>query len=121
MSALERFTSCVTVQYRTEINLREEHSRQEDIMERPATWKVVTLGAALAGLSVAGAGAAQADSGITGNAPASVTAAGDLNAPLDPFHFTPFIPTPGNIFHSPFKIINSPFNCITSPWKCVPW
>jgi hypothetical protein len=39
-------------------------------MERPATWKVVTLGAAaLTGLSVAGA--AQADSGSPGSGPVS--------------------------------------------------
>ena len=54
-------------------------------MERPATWKVVTVGVALAGFSVAGAGAAQADSGSPGTAPASVGAASDLNAPLEPF------------------------------------
>jgi len=64
-------------------------------MERPATWKVVTVGVALTGLSAAGAGAAQADSGVAGTAPASVSAASDLHAPLDPFHFTPWIPTPG--------------------------
>lgn len=51
-------------------------------MERPASWKVLTLGAALTGLSVAGAGAAQADSGSSGTAPASVSAATDLNVPL---------------------------------------
>ena len=44
-------------------------------MERPASWKVVTLGAALTGLSVAGAGAAQADSGSPGSGPASVSPA----------------------------------------------
>ena len=37
-------------------------------MERPATWKVVTLGAAaLTGLSVIGADAAQTDSGSPGS------------------------------------------------------
>jgi hypothetical protein len=67
-------------------------------MERPATWKVVTVGVALTGLSAAGAGAAQADSGVAGTAPASVSAASDLHAPLVPFNFTPWIPTPGNGF-----------------------
>jgi hypothetical protein len=51
-------------------------------MERPASWKVLTLGAALTGLSVTGADVAQADSGSAGTAPASVTLATDLNAPL---------------------------------------
>ena len=44
-------------------------------MERPASWKVLTLGAALTGLSVAGAGAAQGDTGSPDTAPASVSAA----------------------------------------------
>ena len=51
-------------------------------MDKPASWTLLTLGAALTGLSVAGAGAAQADSGSLGGAPASVSAATDLNAPL---------------------------------------
>jgi hypothetical protein len=51
-------------------------------VERPASWKVLTVGAALTGLSVAGTGAAQADSGPSDAAPASVSAATDLNAPL---------------------------------------
>jgi hypothetical protein len=50
-------------------------------MERPASWKVLTLGAALTGLSVAGAQAAEADTGSAGTAPESVSAT-DLNAPL---------------------------------------
>ena len=58
-------------------------------MERPATWKVVTVGVALAGFSVAGAGAAQADDGSLNTAPASMGAAGDLNAPLKPIHIDP--------------------------------
>jgi hypothetical protein len=89
-------------------------------MERPTTWKVVTVGVALAGFSVAGAGAAQADNGSPGTAPASVGAAGDLHAPLDPFDFTPWVPTPGKWIPSPGKWIPSPGKCITSPWKCVP-
>ena len=44
-------------------------------MERPASWKVLTLGAALTGLSVAGAGAAQGDTGSPDTAAASVSAA----------------------------------------------
>jgi hypothetical protein len=32
-------------------------------MQRPATWKILTIGAALTGLSLAGAGTAFADSG----------------------------------------------------------
>ena len=36
-------------------------------MERPAAWKVVTLGAALTGLSAAGVGVAQTDSGSPGS------------------------------------------------------
>ena len=49
-------------------------------MERPATWKVVTLGATLTGLSVAGA-AAQADSGTPGSDPAYVSPAPLFNEP----------------------------------------
>ena len=44
-------------------------------MERPATWKVVTLGAALTGLSVAGVGAAQVDTGTPGSGPVYVSPA----------------------------------------------
>jgi hypothetical protein len=44
-------------------------------MERPASWKVLTLGAALTGLSVAGADAAQSDTGSPDTAPASVSPA----------------------------------------------
>ena len=44
-------------------------------MERPAGWKVLTLGAALTGLSVAGAGAAQGDTRSPDTTPASVSAA----------------------------------------------
>lgn len=90
-------------------------------MERPATWKVVTVGVALAGLSVAGAGAAQAEPESAGTAPASVGAVNDLNAPLRPFHFTPWIPTPnpGKWIGSPGKWIPSPGKCWKSPWKCV--
>ena len=52
-------------------------------MERPASWKVLTLGAALAGIGVAGAGAdaAPADSGSPGTAPASVSPAPLFNEP----------------------------------------
>jgi hypothetical protein len=60
-----------------------EHETEGSIMERPVSWKVLTLGAALTGLSVAGAQAAQADTGSAGTAPAApVSAATDLNAPL---------------------------------------
>lgn len=94
-------------------------------MERPATWKVVTLGAALTGLSAAGAGAAQADSGSTGIAPASVNAASGFNAPLHPVDFTPWVPSPGHVFgspwKSPWKAVGSPWKCVKSPWKCVPF
>ena len=44
-------------------------------MERPASWKILTLGAALTGLSVAGAGAAQSDTGSADFTPESVSAA----------------------------------------------
>ena len=44
-------------------------------MERPASWKILTLGAALTGLSVAGAGAAQSDTGSPDFTPESVSAA----------------------------------------------
>ena len=44
-------------------------------MERPAGWKILTLGAALTGLGVAGAGAAQGDTGSPDTTPASVSAA----------------------------------------------
>ena len=50
-------------------------------MERPASWKVLTLGAALTGLSVAGAGAAQGDTGSPDTTPASVSAAPLFNEP----------------------------------------
>jgi hypothetical protein len=40
-------------------------------MERPATWKVVTLGAALTGLSAAGVGVALTESGSPGSGPVS--------------------------------------------------
>lgn len=51
-------------------------------MERPATWKVVTVGAALTGLSVLGAGAANAATGPAPAAPASVTAGTAVDVPL---------------------------------------
>lgn len=86
-------------------------------VERPATWKVVTVGAALTGLSVTGAGAAQADNGATVPAPASVSAA-DLNAPLRP-HGTPHW-SPWRPHWTPWKVVNSPWKCVDSPWKCVP-
>jgi hypothetical protein len=96
-------------------------------MERPATWKVVTVGVALAGFSVASAGAAQADRGSPETAPTSVGAANDLNAPLDPIGFTPWIPTPGKWIPTPGKWIPTPGNwiptpgkCLKTPWKCVP-
>jgi hypothetical protein len=44
-------------------------------MERPSSWKILTLGAALTGLSVTGAGAAQSDTGSSDITPASVSAA----------------------------------------------
>ena len=44
-------------------------------MDRSASWKVLTLGAALTGLSVAGAGVAQGDTGSPDTTPASVSAA----------------------------------------------
>ncbi len=46
-------------------------------MERPVSWKVLRLGAALAGIGVAGAGAdaAPADSGSPGSGPAYVSPA----------------------------------------------
>ena len=50
-------------------------------MERPASWKVVTLGVALTGLSVAGAGAAQAASKSPDSGPASVSPAPLFNEP----------------------------------------
>jgi hypothetical protein len=43
-------------------------------MQRPATWKILTIGTALAGLSIAGAGVAVADSG-SAVPPMSVAAA----------------------------------------------
>ena len=43
-------------------------------MQRPATWKIVTIGAALTGLSLAGAGAAFADRGQSAVPPTSVAA-----------------------------------------------
>jgi hypothetical protein len=54
-------------------------------MERPATWKILTLGAALIGLGVAGAGPALADNGAspTGVQPIRVSAA-PAPVPLDP-------------------------------------
>jgi hypothetical protein len=48
--------------------------RRKRTMQRPATWKILTIGAALTGLSLAGAGAAFADSGQSTVAPMSVTA-----------------------------------------------
>jgi hypothetical protein len=52
-------------------------------MERPATWKVLTLGAAATGLVFTGAGVAVADSGATVTQPVQTSA---INAPipLDP-------------------------------------
>jgi hypothetical protein len=62
-------------------------------MERPATWKVLTIGAALTGLGIAGAGAAQANTGSAGTQPASVSAGAHLDAPLFPWiDFSPDIP-----------------------------
>lgn len=54
-------------------------------MNRPATWKVVTIGAALTGLGVVGAGAANA-SPDAAPAPASVT----VQAPLPAFDLPHF-------------------------------
>jgi hypothetical protein len=48
-------------------------------MEQPASWKVLTLGAALTGLSVAGPGAAQGDTGSPDTTPASVSVAPIFN------------------------------------------
>ncbi len=42
---------------------------------RPATWKIVTFGAALTGLGVAGAGLAAADDDRPGSVPAGLTVA----------------------------------------------
>ena len=50
-------------------------------MERPASWKVLTLGVALTGLSVAGAGSAQAASKSPETGPASVSPAPLFNEP----------------------------------------
>ena len=52
-------------------------------MERPANWKVLTLGVPLTGLRGAGAGAgdAQPDSGSPDSGPASVSAAPLFNGP----------------------------------------
>ena len=44
-------------------------------MQRPATWKILTIGAALTGLSFAGAGAAFADSNQSAARPMSVAVA----------------------------------------------
>jgi hypothetical protein len=53
-------------------------------MERPATWKILTLGMAVTGLSFMGAGAALADSGATAVQPLRVSAANAPVIPLDP-------------------------------------
>ena len=50
-------------------------------MERPASWKVLTLGAALTGLSVAGAAAVQGEKGSPDTAPASVSPGPLFNEP----------------------------------------
>ncbi len=50
-------------------------------MERPAGWKVLTLGAALTGLSVAGVGPAQGDTQSPDTTPASVSPAPLFNEP----------------------------------------
>ncbi|MHA6796616.1 hypothetical protein ACVGVM_24350 [Pseudonocardia bannensis] len=53
-------------------------------MQRPATWKIITVGAALSGLGLAGAGVAFADSGpgaATDIAPISVSSADPGSAP----------------------------------------
>jgi hypothetical protein len=51
-------------------------------MKRRDSWKVVTLGTALAGLSVAGGlGAAPSDNGSPGSGPASVSPASLFNEP----------------------------------------
>ncbi len=52
-------------------------------MERPATWKVVTLGAALTGLGIVGAGTATAASAPV-TQPASISAGAAFDAPLFP-------------------------------------
>ena len=44
---------------------------------RPATWKIVTFGAALTGLGAAGVGLASADDDRAGSLPAGVTVAAD--------------------------------------------
>jgi hypothetical protein len=95
-------------------------------MERPATWKVLTLGAALTGLSVSGAQAAQAETGSAGTAPASVSAATDLNAPLfdSPWGSwgSPWIPGE-NLGHwvpwRPGQIVDNWAPWIPGPWG--PW
>lgn len=53
-------------------------------MERPATWKILTLGVAVTGLGFMGAGAALADSGATAVQPLRVSAANAPVIPLDP-------------------------------------
>ncbi len=52
-------------------------------MHRPAIWKTAILGAALGGLSIAGAGMALADTGHVGLPPLSVTAPAPADWPFD--------------------------------------
>jgi len=65
----------------------------EHIMKRPATWKVVTVGAALTGLGVFGAGTAMADDTGTVSDTSreiAVTASGDGDASQSDSRFRPW-------------------------------
>ncbi|MGH3677427.1 MAG: hypothetical protein ACRDU5_17155, partial [Mycobacterium sp.] len=74
---------------------------------------VLTLGATLTGLGVAGAGAAQADTGSAGPPPASVSAGAHLDAPLfPPIDFSPDIPYVDDVFHDAVDR----FHAFDSPW-----
>jgi hypothetical protein len=100
-------------------------------MERPATWKGLTLGAALTGLGVAGVGVAETQSGSPGSGPVSpvplfneeqLLASGGKGLCWNGVVLTACVKGPGWVnWRTPGKAFHSPWKCVKSPWKCGPW
>ena len=90
-------------------------------MGHPATWKIVTLGAALTGLGVAGAGTAHAHSGPTpGVQPLSVTAASaafSTDVSFDsPFDLDDVIRLPYDVAHHVGWPLNGMYDTSWDTW-----
>jgi hypothetical protein len=80
-------------------------------MERPLAWKILTLGAALSGLSMTGAGMAAASEGtVQPAAQQSVTVSAATSAPA-PLAIVDHSPESADSpFESPFESADSPFD-----------